>query len=101
MAAPNVQWVVSTKGKDQLTVNGYIFQSSGKCATPGPNGGHIRYWACATRVCRVRATTEANALQDVRGTVNNDHGHANNIQQIADVRLKVSFLLSIAPGVGS
>ena len=81
MAAPNVEWIVSTKGNDQLTVNGYIFQSSGKSRQPGLLGYHIRYWVCAARGCTVRASTEGNALLDVRGAVNDDHGHPKTLRK--------------------
>jgi FLYWCH zinc finger domain len=89
MAAPNVEWLKSRRLKQQLTVDGYIFRNNGagKDATQ-PN---VLYWVCATSGCLVRAKTDGDTLISVSGAINQDHGHANNTQEIANMRLTVSF----------
>jgi len=86
MAAPNVEWIVSQKGKDWLTVNEYLFQSNGKGRQVD-----VHYWTCSTSGCIVRARTDGRVLVEVVGTVNDDHGHVNDSQQIANMRLKVNW----------
>ena len=59
MAAGNVEWINSQKGKQKLICDEYLFEAYGKGkATAGPN---VRYWTCATKGCVVRAKTDGNA----------------------------------------
>lgn len=90
MAAGNVEWIESQKGKQKLICDEYLFEAYGKGkATAGPN---VRYWTCATKGCVVRAKTDGNAVIYVQGQMNpGDHGHVNNSKEINDMKLKVMY----------
>ena len=64
MAAGNVEWIDSQKGKQKLICDEYVFEAYGKGkATAGPN---VRYWTCATKGCVVRAKSDGNAVMYVQ-----------------------------------
>jgi FLYWCH zinc finger domain len=60
MAAPNVQWILSQKGKEKLVIDDYTFICNGKGKTiSAPN---VRYWSCQANGCAVKAKTSGNQL---------------------------------------
>jgi hypothetical protein len=84
MANHNVEWITSQKGRSKLSIDNYLFESNGKGKVPG-----IRYWTCATSNCPVSAKTNGTNLIDISGAVNGDHGHVNDVTEIANLKLKV------------
>ena len=90
MAAPNVEWITSQKGKPQLVVDGYMFTCNGK-----GKAVNVRYWVCASG-CSARAKTEGNRLVELNGVVNPpDHGHVNDTATLMNVKLKVCINLLV------
>jgi hypothetical protein len=86
--APVIEWLGSQKGKEKLIIDGYSFTNKGK--GKAANAPNVRYWACETNGCAVKAKTDGNLLLTLTGLNNPpDHGHPNNIQQVADLKLKV------------
>jgi hypothetical protein len=88
MAVQNVEWISSERERSKLVVDSYLYQMNGKGKlAQAPN---VRYWVCASSGCSVRAKTDGNIVVQVTGTVNPaDHGHVNDRQEIADIKLKV------------
>jgi len=88
MANNNVKWIKSTKGKDQLVVDDFIFSCNGKGKEVG-----VRYWICSSPNCKVNAKTDGNQLVRLTGIVNPpDHGHINNSETLTALNLKVCTL---------
>jgi len=83
MAAQAVEWLVSRKGKCKLVVDGYAFQFSGK--GKAPNVLNVRYWICSSSGCTIKARTQGNILSGIVLA----HGHVNDVQHVADLKLKV------------
>jgi hypothetical protein len=82
MAAHNVMWTCSQKGKKQLVVDSYVFEVNGK-----GKAADVLYWKCSTSGCTVGAKTEGDRLSEIRG----EHGHVNDSAKIANMNMKVSL----------
>jgi hypothetical protein len=85
MANYNVTWIKSTKGGNQLVVDGYVFHCNGKGKVAG-----VKYWICSSPNCKVNAKTNGNQLVSLHGVINPpDHGHVNKSALLASVNLQV------------
>jgi FLYWCH zinc finger domain len=86
--ANNIKWIKSSKGKDQLVVDDFIFYNHGKGKAAG-----IMYWTCSSPGCKVNAKTVGNQLLKLNGLANPpDHGHINDSKTLFDSTLKVHFM---------